>query len=262
VHHRIGFVRPGYDADLVVWDSHPLSVGATPLQVYIDGKATLAGGIGGLRRTQNEVDRSREKPKMRAETAAPDIKGFCSRSHAESENIVITGISHSYLHSPHIKGSSGNNLTMVIRSGEITCLGPLEECMSIASDADMIALQDGYVLPGLTAISTSLGLTEIGSEDSTGDGTGNRDANPLDPDNAIYAKYGVHTEGKAFARARIGGVTRAITAPVGRSLLGGVSVGIKTSEKSNPLNGGIFKDEVALHFVVGQGVKGEHDVLK
>jgi len=27
----------GYDADLVLWDSHPLSLGATPKQVFIDG---------------------------------------------------------------------------------------------------------------------------------------------------------------------------------------------------------------------------------
>ena len=27
----------GWDADLVIWDSHPLSLGATPKQVIIDG---------------------------------------------------------------------------------------------------------------------------------------------------------------------------------------------------------------------------------
>lgn len=253
VHHRIGFVKPGYDADIVVWDSHPLSVGATPLQVYIDGKATLAVDW----RKDASVPQAQAKPKMRAETPARDIKEFCSRSPTGSENIVITGISKSYLQSPQVK-ASGDSLTMVISSGKIACLGG-HECMTSMtsmSDADVISLQDGYVLPGLTAISTTLGLTEIESEDSTSDGRGSPDADPLDPDNAIYAKYGVHTEGRAFARARIGGVTRAITAPVGRSFLGGVSVGIKTSEGSNPINGGIFKEDVALHFVVGQDVKG------
>lgn len=41
IDHRVGYLRPGYDADIVVWDSHPLSIGATPLQVYIDGRTTL-----------------------------------------------------------------------------------------------------------------------------------------------------------------------------------------------------------------------------
>jgi imidazolonepropionase-like amidohydrolase len=39
--HRVGYTRAGYDADLIVWDSHPLSVGATALNVFIDGKDIL-----------------------------------------------------------------------------------------------------------------------------------------------------------------------------------------------------------------------------
>ncbi|CAG8624366.1 10135_t:CDS:2, partial [Scutellospora calospora] len=35
--HRIGQISKGYDADVVVWDSYPLELGATPLEVYIDG---------------------------------------------------------------------------------------------------------------------------------------------------------------------------------------------------------------------------------
>ncbi|CAG8554403.1 3358_t:CDS:10 [Diversispora eburnea] len=34
--HRIGQISVGYDADIVIWDSYPLSLGATPLEVYID----------------------------------------------------------------------------------------------------------------------------------------------------------------------------------------------------------------------------------
>lgn len=40
--HRLGFVRPGSDADVVLWDSHPLRLGATPTHVYIDGISQLA----------------------------------------------------------------------------------------------------------------------------------------------------------------------------------------------------------------------------
>ncbi|KAJ8496327.1 hypothetical protein ONZ45_g12505 [Pleurotus djamor] len=35
--HRLGYIRQGWDADLVLWDSHPLALGATPIQVFIDG---------------------------------------------------------------------------------------------------------------------------------------------------------------------------------------------------------------------------------
>ncbi|KAF7348544.1 Carbohydrate esterase family 9 protein [Mycena venus] len=39
--HRIGRIIEGFDADIVVWDSHPLALGAAPKQVFIDGIAQL-----------------------------------------------------------------------------------------------------------------------------------------------------------------------------------------------------------------------------
>lgn len=35
--HRIGALKVGYDADIVIWDREPLELGAAPLQVFIDG---------------------------------------------------------------------------------------------------------------------------------------------------------------------------------------------------------------------------------
>ncbi|KDN43658.1 hypothetical protein K437DRAFT_147093 [Tilletiaria anomala UBC 951] len=40
--HRLGMVQNGYDADVVVWNTHPLRLGATPVQVWIDGQEQLA----------------------------------------------------------------------------------------------------------------------------------------------------------------------------------------------------------------------------
>ncbi|WFD30534.1 hypothetical protein MSPP1_001555 [Malassezia sp. CBS 17886] len=39
--HRIGFVREGHDADLVLWDRHPLVLGATPTHVIVDGRVEV-----------------------------------------------------------------------------------------------------------------------------------------------------------------------------------------------------------------------------
>lgn len=35
--HRVGSLKVGYDADVVIWDRAPLDLGATPLQVFVDG---------------------------------------------------------------------------------------------------------------------------------------------------------------------------------------------------------------------------------
>lgn len=248
LHHRIGYVQPGYDADIAVWNSHPLSAGATPLQVYIDGKATLE---------ENTVPPAANiniESSMRAESVPEDIKSFCT-NREKGESVVITGISTSYLDTPRAQEVTGANLTMVIDGGKISCLGAHQDCVSAKSAGRVISLANGHVLPGLTTVSNTLGLVEIKSEESTADGAGDRSANVLDPETAIYNKYGIHFEGKTFGRARVGGVTRSITFPYGDGFLQGVSVGIKTAEGSNPLNGGIFKDDVALHISIGQDAK-------
>ena len=68
----------------------------------------------------------------------------------------------------------------------------------------------------------------------------------------------MHLDGRGLARARIGGVTRAITAPLhGGGVVQGVSVGLRTSENATILDSGIWKDDVALHLVIGQAAKSK-----
>jgi len=254
--HRIGYVRAGYDADIVVWDSHPLSVGATPQQVYIDGRPTLdeTKVIESSQKSESDK-RPQFEPKMRTRLATHVKEDFCQK--VEQINTVITGITKSYLKSTNGKSLTSENLTMVLKSGKVLCFGSTAECRTTSIGAHTLSLENGHVLPGLTAVSTSLGLVEISGEDRTGDGSVSAELNPLDPENVVHAKYGVHLEGRAFDRARIAGVTRAISAPMGTGFLRGISVGIKTHGNTTILDGGIFKDDVALHFVVGQESKSE-----
>jgi imidazolonepropionase-like amidohydrolase len=249
MHHRIGYTKPGYDADVVVWNAHPLSAGASPVQVYIDGRPTLE------EKAEYSEPIKFQKPSMRAEAAPEDVQAFCSGPKQDA-TVVITGISTSYFENAHVKQSSKGNLTMVLTNGKIDCFGEYAECVSTTSFDKVISLRNGHVLPGLTTVSSGLGIIEIESEKSTSDGVGDSSANIYDPESAVYAKYGIHFEGKAIDRARIGGVTRSITYPYSQGFLRGVSTGFKVAEGSNPLNGGITKDDAALHFVVGQDAKG------
>lgn len=261
--HRIGFVRPGYDADIVVWDSHPLSAGATPLQVYIDGKATLDPKK--VAESRSKVDSKQtevlETPKMR-KVPEQDVKEeTCSQLQKAGQKIVINGIRKSFLESQGSIKSGDGNMTLVIEDGEITCLDSQEQCISAATSGYELQLNNGHVLPGLVLVSANLGLTDIATSQEAGDGYVSLKSDIENPDNVVYAKYGIHLEGRTFKRAKIGGITRAITAPMldggAEGFLSGVSAGIKTDEKHTILNGGIFQDDVALHFLVGQGAKGK-----
>jgi imidazolonepropionase-like amidohydrolase len=124
-----------------------------------------------------------------------------------------------------------------------------------SGDGIAISLENGHVLPGLTAASVGFGLTEILSVSSSSDGDVGNKGETLDVQHVVYAKYGIHLDGRGFKRARIAGVTRAVTAPLSNGFAGGVSVGIKTSGKGTILDGGIFQDEIALHFTIGQDAK-------
>jgi adenine deaminase len=56
--NQIGLVEVGFDADLVIWNRHPLELGAHPLKVFVDGHETfshsLAGGAFDKQQTRKE----------------------------------------------------------------------------------------------------------------------------------------------------------------------------------------------------------------
>lgn len=294
--HRIGYVRPGYDADIVVWDSHPLSVGATPRQVFIDGVATLdpvkveESTAHLITRQGGDVYRGAGLPSMRATVDAEERTQFCSRARRPGQGFIISGIYKSFLDEfPSLlpaavgdKGRMGENLTMVIDNGEITCIGTESACRATASrlherrrrgvdDGGVVSidLRDGHLSRGLTAVTSSLGIAEIAMDPETGDGlvktVSPKDAG--DPDSIDYAKYGISLGGskvksKTFARARLGGVTRAVQPPMtDGGLVVGVSTGVRTGVDGTLLNGGLFQEDVAMHVALGSTAKANEGAV-
>ncbi|KAI3539851.1 amidohydrolase [Colletotrichum filicis] len=263
--HRIGFVRPGYDADLVIWDSHPLSVGATTVQVYVDGREVL-DSKDSLQRLQAQVSfTDNVVPEARPYVLQTEKRDVCNRATAPGANILFTGIKSSLLENqlPEVvlAVEQEQDLALVVSDGRITCLDVESKCSSTLQHNGTveIKLSNGYVTPGLIAFGNNLGILDVSSEPSTGDGSPGSKVNALDAQKHLHsARYGVHFGGRGFGRARIGGVTRAITAPIfGGGVLQGVSVGLRTSENATILGGGIWRDEVALHFAIGQEAKGD-----
>ncbi|KAG8165756.1 hypothetical protein KVR01_004308 [Diaporthe batatas] len=276
---RVGYVRTGYDADIVVWDSHPLSVGATPRQVFIDGVATLdpAGVEAGSARVAAahpgaDAHRGAGKPAMRATVALGERERLCAGAGDQGRGFVISGITTSFLDEfPGFAAASssrqparGGNLTMVIADGRVACLGAGADC-SVAADTlrqagdarvTSVRLENGHLSRGLVAVTSTLGMAEIAMAPTTGDGVVKAAAS-----GAGHAKYGVSlgggkTTSKNFARARLGGVTRAVQAPVSEGgLVVGVSTGMRTGQNSTLLNGGLFQEDVAMHVALGEDAK-------
>jgi Imidazolonepropionase and related amidohydrolases len=143
----MGYVRPGYDADLVVWDRHPLRIGATPLEVYIDGRSTV--------RAPDSLWEKSLEPSYEGDSPHPRLPGNNSLegcNHGQAD-FVIRGIKKSFVDGSRRLGDgiSGNNLTAVIRNGEVVCIGETT-CVDLLKKAEsdnvpVIDVEDGYMLP-------------------------------------------------------------------------------------------------------------------
>jgi imidazolonepropionase-like amidohydrolase len=164
--HRMGYVRPGYDADIVVWDSFPLSLGATPKQTYIDGipqiinphvvekpeeaqKITPAG------------DYDAEAAEALATRGDPDL-----RPKKQAEAVMFTGVSSMYLNNEVRVLETGNRV--LVEDGKIVCMGDCE----VASDVtiEVVDLKGGSFTRGLISVGSHLGMLEMQQEPSTRDG--------------------------------------------------------------------------------------------
>lgn len=305
---RVGYARPGYDADIVVWDSHPLSIGATPRQVFIDGVATLdphkvEESTAHVATTQDRnKHQGADKPPMRATISAEAREEICSAAQAPGRAFVITGISKSFLDeypdllpSARSREAQSDNITLVVDDGQVTCLGsatanacgPAEARLYETHDRENVVtfhLHDGHLTRGLTAVTSALGLAEIAMDPATGDGVADvvspkdvasssssseKNGKGSDDDDIDHAKYGVSLAGgkspssaRTFARARLGGVTRAVQAPLSQGgLITGVSTGLRTAARSTLLNGGLFREDVALHVALGTAAKANEGTV-
>ncbi|KAL1639374.1 hypothetical protein SLS58_007955 [Diplodia intermedia] len=238
---RIGKVKPGYDADVVVWDSDPLSVGAAPAQVWIDGTAQY------------------EKPFLlnKPWSGPPSVDALTAPPHVDddeeedlaipSANLIFTNITTT-LH-PSFP-SSPAPAVLIITAGALTCLGPCTAALAATSRTThtTIPLRAGHLTPALTAFASDLALCEIAAERDTSDGA-----------NTATSFFARAVDGLAFgtkqlAAARRRGVARAVSAPLAA---GGGARGVGVGFWTDGGDGAVWGEEVSVHYGFGRGVKSE-----
>lgn len=274
--YRVGYVRPGFDADLVVWDAHPLSLGATPLQVFIDGVGQLnQSQVFSSMRSSLEYEiptrDAAQRPQVRRVQDDQFNDRICEAAMTPGASFVVTGIQRALVDSnPELGNSSdaagAGPMTLVINKGKISCFGTSESCskqtheLLEAGQPVQISLQQGHITPGFTALTRGLGMTELEMLKTSGDGVV-KGQKLSDPSTIAHAAHGVWLEGKQFARARLGGVTRAISPPISDGLVQGVSVEVLTSGKLGILDGGIVQTDVALHLALDESTQEQQGAI-
>ncbi|CCG82913.1 Putative uncharacterized protein [Taphrina deformans PYCC 5710] len=259
--HRIGYVRSGYDADLVLWDSYPLDLGARPIQVFVDGAAQFDFHHEKLTSvtSNHEPWEAKATESVLAKDCVPEAKDF-----------VITGIRADFAHKASASSSNDGQGILVVMAGEVVCRGPAKDCAALKSEAIntrsavVINVEDGVVTNGITTTAPNLGLGEIGAESSTQDG--DIDASkPSDPSTVVTAFDGLVFGGPHFERAEKLGVSEVIVAPGATvsapgddgGFLQGISTAFKLSGMSVLDPHAVVRKQVALNFQIGDGSKGE-----
>ncbi|KAK7450877.1 amidohydrolase [Colletotrichum acutatum] len=242
--HRLGKIKPGFDADVVVWDSDPLSVGATPIQVWIDGTA--------------QYDEPVRLNKTYEGTIVPDehLGEVIEKPHFMRGDVVFTGISK-ILHSMTVKGFAvdGKTYNVAISDGKITCVGGCEAELKAVSrqGGTLIHLKNGYLTPSFTAFGSTIGLNAIDSERNTDNGAdGGRFSRGVD---------GLALDTDKLQVAHRYGVTRAISAPKFTALgtHHGTSTGFLTGAGTTLDHGAVFARDAAVHYTLDLSAKGGAD---
>ncbi|KAF6816612.1 carbohydrate esterase family 9 protein [Colletotrichum plurivorum] len=236
---RLGKVRQGFDADVVVWDSDPLSVGATPVQVWIDGAAQYEKPV--------ELDKTFEG------TIVPDESlGNIDEELVDLDgDVVFTGISKVLLDiDPNTLASDDQTYNLAISNGRIACLGRCDsELQAASSKSAVISLKNGYLTPAFTAFGSTLGLNVIETERDTDNGAdGRRFSRGVD---------GLALDNEKVRVARRYGVSRAISAPkfAGISTHHGTSAGFSTGAETVLDPGAVFARDAAVHYTLDLSAK-------
>ncbi|KAJ3528819.1 hypothetical protein NMY22_g9254 [Coprinellus aureogranulatus] len=269
--HRIGYIKEGYDADLVIWDSHPLALGATPKQVVIDGIPQLGHAF--VTKKPDNFQKLPRVPNFREEAAKAvlyeglpplepekslvdkvtvflNVKGLVQRTK--------DGLKATELQTSFDEANAGG--IVVIEQGKVVCAGGAAICglqnLQARNDVESVDLEGGSIVPGLTTYGSLLGLEEIKLEPSTNDGgildplTDNIPALVGGDTAIIQASDGLKFGTRDALLAYRFGVTSAITAPKSSGFLGGLGVHFSTRSSNRLDEGAVLQEVTAVHIAV------------
>ena len=170
-------------ADLVLWDSHPLALGATPQQVWIDGIAQLAAPHTLSKPASfQKVPSTPNFDKEVEETLKHDGLPPLEPAQAKSNTVVFTNVTSVFLREEYnvraaFAADASDPLAaaiVVVRGGQLACFGSATSACASSiqaeEDAEWVDLAGGSIAPGLASTGAPLGLQEIDQEASTQDG--------------------------------------------------------------------------------------------
>jgi imidazolonepropionase-like amidohydrolase len=233
---RVGALKPGYDADIVLFDRHPLLFGARADKVFVDGRMLVD------KQLPLKNDRTTLYSPNTPVTVTKGVGTEC-KTRNQYSSYAIENAKIYTMNGPLIA-----NGRVIVQNGNVTCVG----ACTIPADAIVFSAKSSIVTPGLIESVTDLGLVEISSETLTYDGS---NASPLNFN--LRARDAIRMESRTMQAAFRGGVTTAISHRQGNSIVNGQSVAFHTIGPF--ISDSVIQDSIAVQINIGTGVKATGD---
>ena len=216
IDNRVGTLDVGKDADVVIWNNHPLSTFAIVEQTYIDGKVYYDRAT--------DLARAAEAVKQRAALSGGRAGGAEAATPVTANLFNITPEAGKVLYNANggtwaitnariypVSGPVIPKGTVVIKGNTILAVGA---SASIPSGARVVDAKGGSVYPGFIDAQTDLGLNEPGVRSYD-------DVNEMLPFNQMLrTRVAYQSDSDAIAVARTEGITSAGIFP-GGGIIGG-----------------------------------------
>lgn len=194
---RVGTIEVGKDADLAIFNGHPLDSFSRCVYTIIDGEIYFA-----------HAQRRRTAPSQRVQPAPQTATPI-----QPSDNGVYL-LTNAFVHP--VSAEALPDTRVLIRDGRIADLGA---GLAAPADATVIDLAGAHVWPGLIDAGTYLGLTEILAARPTRD---ENELGAITPE--LLALSAIHPHSEHIAIARSVGITTALTCPRGDMIYGASAV--------------------------------------
>jgi imidazolonepropionase-like amidohydrolase len=259
---RVGLVSSGMDGDLVVWSADPLTIGALPVFVVVEGDVLV----------NRSVELPYSEDAVRISHAAPPVATLQPPCSFASANLAAYAIDGVRIHTQTALGILAS-ARLVVENGTVACMGSAAQC-PLPPLARLWTLSGGVLIPGLVDAGSGVGQREIDSEDSTNDGaisSGGETASA----GFVHARDGIRMGTRHVRAAWSAGVTTSVAHPQGDQIVDGLSVAFHTCQDcglgfiDDP--DVLVSDTVALKLTLGNSAKnggltssisGEFEVLR